>query len=121
VRLRIESEDPSQAVHILVGVNRVADDLQCFSVATRDDGVPPLSGAAQYDVRLHLLDVPLLRGDYSVIAFAGDENAMTVFDRKDLRPGFSIAGDRWEVGLIGIRHRWERAGVERQAAAPAVK
>jgi homopolymeric O-antigen transport system ATP-binding protein len=121
VRLRIESEDPSQAVHILVGVNRVADDLQCFSVATRDDGVPPLAGATEYDVLLHLLDVPLLRGDYSVIAFAGDENAMTVFDRKDLRPGFSIAGDRWEVGLIGIRHRWERAGVARQAVARAAK
>ncbi|HSP14463.1 MAG TPA: ABC transporter ATP-binding protein [Thermoanaerobaculia bacterium] len=121
VRLRIESDDASQPVHILVGVNRVADDLQCFSVATRDDGVPPLSGATEYDVRLHLVDVPLLRGDYSVIAYAGDENAMTVFDRKDLRPGFSIAGDRWEVGLIGVRHRWERAGVERQAAAPAAK
>jgi homopolymeric O-antigen transport system ATP-binding protein len=121
IRLRIESDDPSQPVHILVGVNRVADDLQCFSVATRDDGVPPLAGGTEYDVRLQLLDVPLLRGDYSVIAFAGDENAMTVFDRKDLRPGFSIAGDRWEVGLIGVRHRWERAGVERQAHAPAAK
>ncbi len=121
VRLRIESDDPAQPVHILVGVNRVADDLQCFSVATRDDGVPPLSGQSVYDVRLHLLDVPLLRGDYSVIAFVGDENAMTVFDRKDLRPGFSIAGDRWEVGLIGVRHRWERTGVDARAAAPAAR
>ena len=121
VRLRVEADDPSQPVHILVGVNRVADDLQCFAAGTHGDGVPPLSGSREYDVRLQLLDVPLLRGDYSVIAYVGDENAMTVFDRHDLRPGFAIAGDRWEVGLIAVRHRWERVGVDSAAAAPAVR
>ena len=121
VRLGIASDDPAQPVHILVGVNRVADDLQCFSVSTHDDGVPPLSGSRQYEVRLQLLDLPLLRGDYSVIAYVGDENAMTVFDRHDLRPGFSIAGAHWEVGLIAVRHRWERVGVGAPAAASAAR
>ena len=121
VRLGIASDDPAQPVHILVGVNRVADDLQCFSVSTHDDGVPPLSGSRQYEVRLQLLDLPLLRGDYSVIAYVGDENAMTVFDRHDLRPGFSIAGDHWEVGLIAVKHRWERVGVGAMAAASAAR
>ncbi|GAC1398280.1 MAG: ABC transporter ATP-binding protein [Thermoanaerobaculia bacterium] len=77
VRIRIESESPEQPLHILVGVNRVADDLQCFAAGTHADGVPPLSGSREYDVRLDLIDVPLLRGDYSVIAYVGDENAMT--------------------------------------------
>ena len=81
--------------------------------------MPPLSGAREYEVRLQLLDLPLLRGDYSVIAYVGDENAMTVFDRHDLRPGFSIAGDRWEVGLISACEWWERAGVDATAAAAA--
>jgi ABC-type polysaccharide/polyol phosphate transport system ATPase subunit len=121
IRLRVESDDPGQPVHIIVGVNRVADDLQCFAAGTHGDGVPPLSGAREYDVRLHLLDVPLLRGDYSVIAYVGDENAMTVFDRHDLRPAFSIAGERWEVGLIAVRHRWERVGVDSAAAASAAR
>lgn len=121
VRLQIDSDDESQPVHVLVGVNRTADDLQCFSVSTHDDGVPPLSGARRYDLRLQLSDVPLLRGDYSVIAYVGDENAMTVFDRHDLRPAFSIAGDRWEVGLISMRHRWECAAVDVRAVAPAAR
>jgi hypothetical protein len=90
-------------------------------VSTHDDGVPPLSGSREYDLRLNLQDVPLLRGDYSVIAYVGDENAMTVFDRHDLRPGFSIAGDRWEVGLITVRHRWDRVGVEPAATARAAR
>jgi lipopolysaccharide transport system ATP-binding protein len=121
VRIRIESDDAQQPVHLLVGVNRVADDMQCFSVGTHGDGVPPLFGAREYEVSLSLIDVPLLRGDYSVIAFVGDENAMTVFDRQDLRPAFSIAGDRWEVGLITVRHRWENVRVGAPAAAPAAR
>jgi len=88
VRLRIESDDAAQPIHVLVGVNRTSDDMQCFSVATQDDGVPAMSGSRAYDVRLQLLDVPLLRGDYSIVAYAGDEKAMTVFDRRDLAPAF---------------------------------
>src|SRR5439155_21888462 len=63
IRLRVESDNPSQPVHILVGVNRVADDLQCFAVGTHGDGVPPMSGSREYDVQLQLIDVQLLRGD----------------------------------------------------------
>jgi lipopolysaccharide transport system ATP-binding protein len=107
VRLRVESDDAAQPVHVIVGIHRSADDLQCFAVGTHADGVAPLSGRHDYEVVVKLEDVPLLRGDYSIIAFAGDENAITVFDRRDVRPAFSMAGDRYEIGLIGIRHRWQ--------------
>ena len=50
--------------------------------------------------------VPLNRGEYSIIAFVGDENAITVFDRRDVRPAFSISGDRYEIGLMSVDHRW---------------
>ncbi len=121
VRIRVESEDPNQPVHVLVGVNRAADDLQCFAAGTHGDGVPPLTGATTYDVTLNLIDLPLLRGDYSVIAYVGDEHALTVFDRHDLRPAFSIAGDRWEVGLIAVRHRWEQVPAGVAAAVRAAR
>ncbi|MEA2490033.1 MAG: hypothetical protein QOH21_1825, partial [Acidobacteriota bacterium] len=48
-----------------------------------------------------------LRGDYSIIAFVGDEHAMTVFDRRDLRPAFSMTGERFEIGLLSVDHRWQ--------------
>jgi ABC-type polysaccharide/polyol phosphate transport system ATPase subunit len=118
VRMRIEADDPRQAAHVIIGIHRSADDLQCFGVGTHADGLPPLSGRTGYDVTVRLMDVPLLRGEYSIIAFVGDENAITVFDRHDLRPAFSIAGDRFEIGLIAVEHRWdlgvaEAARVER--------
>ncbi|HYI10574.1 MAG TPA: ABC transporter ATP-binding protein [Thermoanaerobaculia bacterium] len=107
VRMRIEADDPAQAIHVLVGVHRAADDLQCFAVGTHSDGLPPLSGRTEYDITVRLLDLPLLRGEYSIIAFVGDENAITVFDRRDVRPAFSMTGERFEVGLIDVDHRWD--------------
>jgi ABC-type polysaccharide/polyol phosphate transport system ATPase subunit len=107
VRMRIETDDSRQPVHVIVGIHRSADDLQCFAVGTHADGLPPLSGKTEYEVIARLMDVPLLRGDYSIIAFAGDENAITVFDRHDVRPAFSMTGDRFEIGLIAVDHRWD--------------
>jgi len=107
VRLRIEVDDPAQPVHLIVGIHRAADDMQCFAVGTAADGLPPLSGRTEYDVTVRLLDLPLLRGDYSIIAFVGDEHAIAVFDRRDVRPAFSMTGDRFEIGLISVDHRWD--------------
>jgi lipopolysaccharide transport system ATP-binding protein len=119
VRLRITSETPAQPLHVIVGVSRSADDLQCFAVGTHQDGLPPLSGQQEYELHLNLADVPLQRGDYSIIAYVGDENAMTAFDRRDLVPGFSIASDRFDIGLISVRHRWDSITVAAGAATSA--
>lgn len=112
VRLRLHAESAQQPVHVVVGVHRSADDFSCFAVGTHDDGLEPLSGSNEYDFVVQLRNVPLLRGDYSIIAFAGDENAMTVFDRRDVRPAFSMSGERYEVGLITVDHRWVMEPVE---------
>ncbi|MGZ7031161.1 MAG: ABC transporter ATP-binding protein [Thermoanaerobaculia bacterium] len=120
VRLRIRSDHAGQPVHVIVGVHRSADDLQCFAVGTHSDRLPPLQGRNEYDIFVQLQNVPLLRGDYSIIAFVGDENAISVFDRRDIRPAFSMGGDRFEIGLIEVNHRWQLqpAPVEDVTAAP---
>ena len=121
VRMRITSDRPEQPIHVIIGVNRSADDLQCFAVGTNWDGRPPLTGQSHYDLRVRLAEVPLQRGDYSVIAYVGDEHAMTAFDRRDLLPGFSITSDRFDVGLIAVRHQWETVGAAAMAATPAAQ
>lgn len=113
VRLRIHSEHPEQPIHALVGVTRSADDLQCFALGTHADGMAPFSGQSDYELVVQMHELPLQRADYDVIAYVGDENAMTVFDRRDLRPAFTVSGDRFEVGLIDVKHRWQ---LEPQAA-----
>jgi len=116
LRVRVHSDRPEQPVHVIIGVHRSADDLQCFAVGTHADGVEPLCGRSDYEITVELERVPLNRGEYSIIAFVGDENAITVFDRQDVRPAFSITGDRYEVGLVSVDHRWS---MERIGAAVA--
>jgi ABC-type polysaccharide/polyol phosphate transport system ATPase subunit len=114
VTLRIQSDKASQPIHVMIGVNRAADELQLFAVGTHGDKVEPMSGRNEYEISVELSALPLLRGDYSVVAYVGDEHALTAFDRRDLRPGFSMTGDRFEVGVVDVEHRWllEPAGVE---------
>jgi hypothetical protein len=119
VKLRIQSEVAEQPVHVIVGVHRSADDLQCFAVGTHADGIEPPSGRNEYELVVQLHNVPLNRGEYSIIAFVGDENAITVFDRRDVRPAFSVTGERFEVGLISLDHHWSLAPAESDAVQPA--
>lgn len=107
IRLRIDADNPRQPIHVLVGVNRSADDLQCFAVGTHSDGLSPSSGKHEYELTVRLLELPLTRGDYDIIAFVGDETAMAVFDRRDLHPGFSVTGERFEVGVMDVKHDWQ--------------
>ena len=115
-RVRVHSDEPSQPIHIILGVHRSADDLQCFAVGTHADGIEPMRGRQEYEFSVELKNVPLNRGEYSIIAFVGDENAITVFDRRDLRPAFSITADRYEVGLISLEHRWSMERVDAAVA-----
>ena len=117
-RMRIHADSADQPVHAIIAVHRSADDLQCFAIGTHADGLAPLAGRNEYELTVQLQNVPLLRGDYSIIAFVGDENAITVFDRRDLSPAFSMSGDKFEIGLIDVPHRWhlQPAYVEETAA-----
>jgi ABC-type polysaccharide/polyol phosphate transport system ATPase subunit len=116
IRLRMHSDLPEQPIHVLVGVHRAADDFQCFAVGTHADGVPPLSGRSEYELVVELRNIPLNRGDYTIIAFVGDENALTAFDRRDVSQAFSVTGDRFDIGLISVEHRW---AMEPETAAVA--
>lgn len=107
VALTIDCEIPEQPIHLMTGVLRAADEMQCFAVGTHQDGLPPFVGQREYHIIVKLEEVPLVRGDYGVVVYVGDENAMHVFDRKDLRPAFAVGGERYEIGLINVRHSWD--------------
>jgi ABC-type polysaccharide/polyol phosphate transport system ATPase subunit len=107
VRVVIDSDIPKQPIHVMAGVSRAADEMQCFAVGTFGDGLAPISGRSAYDVIIKLHDVPLLRGEYAIVVFVGDENAIHAYDRKDLRPAFSMEGERYEIGMLAVDHEWE--------------
>ena|SRR5687768_12136171 len=117
IEITIDSELPKQPIHVMVGVVRAADEMQCFAMGTHQDGVEPFAGQPEYRIVVKLHNVPLVRGDYGLVVYVGDENAMHVFDRKDSRPAFAIGGERFEIGLVHVPHEWENVPA---AAAHAV-
>ena len=109
VRISIESDEASTPIHVLAGFDRSADEIQCFAVGTNLDGLPPLSGSHSYSVDLRIDSLPLVRGDYDVVIFVGDEHGVHIYDRVDQRPAFSVGGERYEIGLIRPVHEWATA------------
>ncbi|HUO83917.1 MAG TPA: Wzt carbohydrate-binding domain-containing protein, partial [Thermoanaerobaculia bacterium] len=118
IHLEIDADDPQQPIHVLAGIDRAADGMQCFALATTFDGLEPLAGHQAYKVVLRIEKIPLVRGDYSLALFVGDEHGVHVFDRRDFSTAFSIAGDRYDIGLVKVDHTWEL--MPREEREPAI-
>ena len=103
--LAFESEDPSLAFHVRVGVDR-EDGVQVFAVDTRNEPWAPLTGRRSYRVRLSFPELAIAQGEFRVYAYLGDEKALHVHDLRILRPGFTVAAPEYVVGMIRPRHFW---------------
>lgn len=106
-RIRIASDDPSIPIHVLAGFDRSADEMQCFAIGTNLDDRDPLTGSNHYELDLRVEDLPLVRGDYDIALFLGDEHGVHIYDRLDTRPAFAVRGAEYEIGMIRARHQWE--------------
>ena len=100
-----ETSDPALRFHVGVGVNR-SDELEVFSFSTSWSGLRPMAGRAAHTVRLLLDELPLSKGDFVLYVFLMDERLLHVYDRKVVRAAFSVAAERYEVGLFRAPHRW---------------
>ncbi|HWZ86217.1 MAG TPA: ABC transporter ATP-binding protein [Thermoanaerobaculia bacterium] len=116
VEIEFETDDPSLAFHLRIGVDR-EDGVQAFAMDTRHEPWAPLTGRRRYRLRLVIPELPVAQGDFRVYAYLGDEKALHVHDIRILKPGFSVASREYVVGLVAPRHLWTVPDAE--AAAPA--
>ena len=105
VEVEFETNDPSLAFHVRVGVDR-EDGVQTFAMDTRPEPWAPLTGRRQYRLRLVLPELPVAQGDFRVYVHLGDEKALHVHDLRILKPGFTVASPEYVVGLVAPRHVW---------------
>ncbi len=117
--LEFETEDPSLAFHVRVGVDR-EDGIQTFAVDTRQEAWAPLTGRTRYRLRLVFPELPVAQGDFRVYVYLGDEKALHVHDARILKPGFSVAASEYVVGLLRPRHHWMFPARESEPAADRV-
>jgi homopolymeric O-antigen transport system ATP-binding protein len=105
VDLAFETDDPSLAFHVRVGVDR-EDVVQVFAVDTRPEPWAPLTGSRSYRLRVAFPELPVAQGDFRVFVYLGDEKALHVHDMRILKPGFSVMASEYVVGLLAPRHVW---------------
>ena len=101
-----ETEDPRLGFHVGVGVNRI-DEVEVFSLATHQDGLPPSTGERSYTSRLLLPRLPLVKGDFTIYIFLLDEEGLHIYDQRILRHAFTVQSPAYSFGLIRVDHSWE--------------
>jgi ABC-type polysaccharide/polyol phosphate transport system ATPase subunit len=105
VDVAFETEDPSLAFHVRIGVDR-EDGVQTFALDTRREPWAPLTGRRRHRLRLLVPELPVSQGEFRVYAYLGDEKALHVHDLRILKPGFTVASPEYVVGLVAPRHVW---------------
>jgi lipopolysaccharide transport system ATP-binding protein len=121
VDLAFETEDPTLAFHVRVGVDR-EDGVQVFAVDTRPEPWAPLTGNRSYRLRVAFPELSIAHGEFRVFVYLGDEKALHVHDLRILKPGFSVVSSEYVAGLLAPRHVWmplARSGAGEPDAASA--
>jgi ABC-type polysaccharide/polyol phosphate transport system ATPase subunit len=115
-----ESEDPSLAFHVGVGLNR-ADGLEVASFSTFHAGRPAWRGARRYQVGLVVPELPLVKGDFVLYVFLLDERGLHLYDQRLVAPGFRVESPHYSFGVVQIPHRWEGLPATPVSSAPELR
>ena len=70
-------------------------------------------------MRLVFPELPIAQGEFRLYVFLGDEKALHLHDMRILKPGFTVVGADYAVGILAPRHVWSVADEEPAAEIPA--
>ncbi len=106
VEVEWQSEDRSLQFHLAIAVDR-NDGVQVCTFSTRHDGLPALTGERDYQLRLSVPELPMVRGAYELCIFLLDESALHVYDQRRVLDAFAIESSDYEVALLRVDHQWQ--------------
>jgi len=104
VSMTVESSEPDEAFHVVAGIDRIHDQLQCASFGTHWDGREPIAGKGTFRVELTIRSATLTPAEYSLSVFVGDRSALHLFDRSETI--FRIRGVGGPGFLFDVDHEW---------------
>ncbi|WP_291322883.1 polysaccharide ABC transporter ATP-binding protein [Desulfonatronospira sp.] len=107
ILVEIESLD-DQPFALALGIKR-NDDLVCHAVNLARDGNRIFCKKGLTRVLFSYPGLPLMHGEYSVLAFVLDESGLYCYHKKS-SPGLTIvppADFQFELGLLDLEYRWE--------------
>lgn len=109
LEIRVEWSNPAYpeiTVHVAVGFVR-HDNVLCFGIGTHLDG-HRMKGSHGETV-LSLPELPLLEGEYMVIAWLLDETGLHRYEELPLRESLMVGATKNEIGLFSPPHSWSDA------------
>ncbi len=99
--------NPGQAVNVGAGIFRT-DNVLVSSFSSLLDGQEPFRDKGEFKVRLKLPDFRLGEGEYNVLAYLFDENAVHLYDHRQAERTLMVTSEVNRPGLISMHHGWER-------------
>ena len=112
-----QSDDPSRAFHLAIGLDR-ADGVQVCSFATHQDGLPAIRGGGRQRLRLRVPSLPIVNGELALYVFLLDEEGLHVYDQQVTHAAFRVQSPAYRTGVVTVAHDWEP--VRPAAAGPGL-
>lgn len=104
-----QSDDPALEFHLAIAIDR-NDGVQVCTFSSHHDGRPPLRGRREYQLRLEVPELPMVRGVYELCIFLLDESALHVYDQRRVLDAFAIEANEYEFALLRVDHQWVERG-----------
>lgn len=104
-----QSDDPALEFHLAIAIDR-NDGVQVCTFSSHHDGRPPLRGRREYQLRLEVPELPMVRGVYELCIFLLDESALHVYDQRRVLDAFAIEANEYEFALLRVDHQWVEGG-----------
>jgi len=104
VSMTVESTDADEAFHIVAGIDRAADQLQCATFGTHWDGREAIEGKGVFRVELVIRKITLTPAEYLLYVFVGDRSALHLYDRSETT--FRVRGVGDPAFVFDVEHEW---------------
>ena len=103
--IRWVSDGPERAFHLAVGINR-HDEIEVASFLSHRARAEPWSGATEYVARLHVPELPLVKGTFKLYVFLLGEDGLHIHDTRVMEDAFSVEYTDYPFGIVSIDHEW---------------
>ncbi|MCX7896221.1 MAG: polysaccharide ABC transporter ATP-binding protein [Thermoanaerobaculum sp.] len=105
VRVRVARPKAGLPLHLAVEF-REPTGLTVAACSTLWDGLAPLVGDEEEEVRLIVLRPPFARGPLEVLVHLADEHGLRVLDTLVVEPPLVVASKGWQPGFVALDHQW---------------
>jgi len=97
---------PLQGVNVGAAIFRT-DNVLAATFNSMLEGLPPVTAPGRHRCRLHLPDLRLSEGEYTVVGYLFDEHGVHMYDHRQHDRNLLVSLAQNHPGLVRLHHRFE--------------